>query len=71
MIYAIIRVSNGAYNVEAEGITDINSAKVQYHGICQTYWNALDVKTACVMLVDENLDKVEDYKEFISHPQAE
>ena len=67
MNYAIIRVSNGNYKVEIEGITDINSAKVQYHGLCQTYWNAPDVETACVMIADENLNIVEGYREFIRH----
>lgn len=68
MNYAILRVSNGIYKIEAES-TDINSAKVQYFGLCQTYCNAPDVEKACLMIIDENLDKVEDYKEFISHSQ--
>ena len=68
MKYAIIEVTNGNYVVRAEGITDLNNAKVQYHGRCQTLWNASDVQTACVMITDENLDVVQGYKEFISHP---
>lgn len=69
MKYAIIQVSNGSYSVVAEDITDTNSAKVQFHGTCQALWNAPDVITACVMIVDENLDVLENtYKEFISHP---
>lgn len=71
MVYAIIQVSNGSYSVAAEGITDINSAKVQFHGLCQALWNAPNVKSACVMIADENLDAVEGYKEFITHPAAE
>ena len=67
MKYAIIKVINGAYFIHAEGMTDINSAKVQFHGLCQTLWNAEDVITAMVMIVDENLDVVERYKEFIHH----
>ena len=67
MKYAIIDVVNGNYAVQAEGITDLNNAKVQYHGRCQALWNASDVQTACVMIVDENLDTVQGYKEFISH----
>lgn len=70
MKYAIIRVSNGNYKIEAEGITDLNSAKVQFHAKCQAYWNAPDVQTACVMIVDENLDVVEGYKEYINHLPA-
>lgn len=67
MKYAIIKVVNGNYSIDAEGITDINSAKVTFHGLCQSLWNAPDVLTACVKIIDENLDTVEDYKEFISH----
>ena len=67
MKYAIVTVINGNYKIEAEGITQLDSAKTQYHGICQALWNEPTVITACVMIVDENLDKVEDYKEFISH----
>lgn len=67
MKYGIIKVINGNYFVHAEGITDVNNAKTAYHGLCQTLWNAQDVVTAMVMIVDENLDCVERYKEFIHH----
>ena len=68
MKYAIIKVINGNYFVHAEGITDLTSAKAQFHGLCQTLWNAPDVIKAEVKIMDENLDCVEDYKEFITHP---
>ena len=73
MKYAIIKVINGNYFIHAEGITAIESAKVQFHGLCQTLWNASDVLSAYVEIVDENLDCVEGYKEFIHHdvPNAE
>lgn len=71
MKYAIVKVINGNYNIHAEGITDVNNAKTQFHGLCQTLWNASDVITAEVKIMDENLDCVEDYKEFISHPVSE
>lgn len=71
MKYAIVKVINGNYFIHAEDITDLASAKVQFHGLCQTLWNASDVITAEVKIVDENLDCVEDYKEFISHPVKE
>ena len=67
MKYAIIKVINGNYFIHAEGITEVSSAKVQFHGLCQTLWNAPDVVTAEVAIVDENLDAVEGYKEFINH----
>ena len=67
MKYAIVKVINGNYSIHAEGITDVNNAKISFHGLCQTLWNAADVYTAMVMIVDENLDCVERYKEFIFH----
>lgn len=67
MKYAIIKVINGSYSIHAEGFTDIASAKVSYHGLCQTLWNASDVITGEVMIVDEQLDCVEGYKENIHH----
>ena len=67
MKYAIIKVINGNFFIHSEGITDLNSAKAQYHGLCQTLWNASDVKTATVIIADENLYAVEDYRETIRH----
>lgn len=67
MKYAILKVINGNYSVHAEGITALEAAKVQFHGLCQTLWNAPDVITAHVMIADEQLDAVEGYKEFIHH----
>ena len=31
MKYAIIKCINGNYSIHAEGITDINSAKISFH----------------------------------------
>ena len=67
MKYAIIKVTDGNYNIHAEGFTDLKAAKVSYHGLCQALWNAADVTTAMVMIVDENLDCVERCKEYIHH----
>jgi hypothetical protein len=67
MKYAIIKVINGNYSVHAEGFTELASAKTNFHGLCQTLWNAPDVITAEVAIVDENLDCAEGYKEFIHH----
>lgn len=67
MKYAIIKVINGNYFIHAEGITDLANAKAQYHGLCQTLWNAPDVITATVMIADENLDGVIGCREYIQH----
>ena len=71
MKYAIVKVINGNYSIHAEGITDVNSAKVSFHTLCASLWNAPDVDTACAMVTDENLDVVQGYKEFISRIEPE
>ena len=71
MKYAIIQCVNGNYSVAAEDITELSSAKVSFHNLCAALWNAPDVITGCVMIVDENLDVVGGTggdKEFISNP---
>lgn len=67
MTYAIIECINGSFFVQAEGLASIEAAKVQYHGRCQTLWNAPDVVSAYVMIVDTQLDVVEGCKEYIHH----
>ena len=67
MVYSIIKCINSHYFIHAEGITDLANAKTQFHGLCQTLWNAPDVLSAYVMIADEQLDAVEGYKEFIHH----
>lgn len=67
MTYAIVKVINSHYFIHAEGITDLGAAKMQFHGLCQTLWNAPDVTSAYVIITDEQLDVVEGYKEYIHH----
>lgn len=71
MKHAIITVINGDYKVEAEGYTSLDSAKVYFAGKWQALLNAPDVITGAIIIVNENLECVEGYKEFISHPVNE
>ena len=66
MKYAIIVCVNGSYSVRAEGMT-LEAAKVFFHDLCKTFWNAPDVINAYVMIADEQLDAAEGYKEYIHH----
>ena len=68
MKYSIIKCINGAFTVDSEH-GELTLAKVRFHAICQTLWNAQDVVTAKVMIVDEQLNCVEDYREYIHHEQ--
>lgn len=71
MKYAVIQVINGNYSIYAEGITDLNQAKVSFHGRCQALWNAPDVITGCVIITDEYLQCVGPYREVITHSAPE
>lgn len=66
MKYAIIECVNGNFVIKAE-YSDLNGAKVAFHDRCKTMWNASDVITAEVMIVNEQLECVEGYREFIHH----
>lgn len=66
MKYSIIKVINGNFSVHAE-TSSLDNAKTNFHGLCQTLWNAPDVLTAYVAIVDEQLDVVEGYKEYVHH----
>ena len=67
MRYAIVKTINGNFFIHSEGITDLANAKTQFHGLCQTLWNAPDVLKAEVKIMDEQLDCVEGYAEYITH----
>ena len=67
MKYAIVKCINGNFFIHAEGITDINSAKASWHGLCQTLWNAPDVVSACVAIVDEKFNIIDRCVEVIYH----
>lgn len=71
MKYAVLKTINGSFFVHSEGFTDPSKAKVSYHGLCQTLWNAPDVITAKAMLVDEQLNCVDNCREYIYHEQPE
>ena len=71
MKYAIVKCINGNFSVHAEGFPDVDSAKVGFHQLSATLWNASDVVTATVKIVDEQLDCAGGYREFITHPAEE
>lgn len=71
MKYSIIDVVNGTFKVRTEHGENKQAALVAFHDRCKVLWNAPDVITAMVKLVDENLDTVDGKMEYITHtPQA-
>lgn len=71
MKFAVLKCINGNFTVHAEGFTDLGKAKVSFHGLCQTLWNADDVQTASVIIVNENFYEVTGYHEVIEKVVAE
>lgn len=68
MNYAILKISNGNFFIDSEWGNDLQGAIVKFHDACKTLWNAPDVVTATVEIIDQQGDVVQGYKEFISHP---
>lgn len=66
MKYCLLSCINGAFRIESEW-GDLNKAKANFHAKCQTLWNAADVSKAHVMIVNEQLECVDGYKEYIYH----
>lgn len=67
MKYALVKVVNGNFSVNSEHGEDLQAAKVAFHGEAKTLWNSKDVISAEIKIVDEQLDCVDGYKEFIFH----
>lgn len=53
--YAVIRISNGNWKIETE-TNNLQQAYINFHGLCETYWNASDVTQARVYVVDQALN---------------
>ena len=70
MKYAVIKVVNGNFAISTEHGENLKGAKVAFHNLCAALENADDVITAEIKIMDENLDCVEGYKEFIYHGET-
>jgi len=69
-MFAVVQNVNGANSIAAEGL-NYNDAKVNFHRICQNLWNASDVKTATVKIMDETLNTLDGDTETIVHVQEQ
>lgn len=70
MKYALIEVTNGNFAVKSEHGENLQAAKVAFHDRCKVLWNDEPTKSAVVMIVDEQLDCVEGFKETIIHSET-
>lgn len=71
MNYAVIQCSNGSFSVVSEWSDNRQGAIMSWHDRCKVLWNASDVVSATVKVVDSNLETVENYVEHIFHVQPE
>lgn len=66
-MYAVIQFINGAFSIKYEG-DNLDSIKYNYHNWCALLWNDTEAVDGVVKIVDNKLDTVDGYVEFISHP---
>ena len=53
MVYGVVKSINGNYAIHSEGFTDLNKAKVSYHGLLTALYNDLaSVDTFAVMIMN-------------------
>ena len=71
MKYAVISNVNRNFKIESEHGDNLQEAIVNFHNKCAAFWNAPDVLTAKVEVVDEALNVVDGKAEFISHIETE
>jgi hypothetical protein len=67
MKLAVIQCINGNFFVVSEGMETEQAAYVAFHERCKILWNAPDVITGEVAIVDEQLDVYRGLKELIHH----
>lgn len=63
---SLIACINGNFSVVSEHSTE-QAALVAFHDRCKILWNAPDVITGEVAILDEQLDVYQGYKELITH----
>jgi len=64
--FSTVKVVNGQFAINTE-TDNLQSAIIQFHSLAQDLWNAPDVATAKIAIMDEQLNVVDGYAEFIHH----
>lgn len=68
MKYAVVKVVNGNFAISTEHGENKDAAVVAFHSLCASLWNDSAEVEAVVKIMDSNLDVVDGYIDFISHP---
>jgi hypothetical protein len=71
MKYALIQCVNGNFSIVSEHGENLQAARVAFHDRCKILWNASDVITATVAIIDSNLTYVDGRIEVITHEVTE
>lgn len=72
MKITVVSAVNGNFKIDAEyEQSNLQGAIVFFHQRCATLWNAADVVTATVKILDESLHVVAGKSETIAHPVIE
>jgi hypothetical protein len=66
MKYAIIKCTDGNFNIHQES-TNLDSLKAGFFTYCANLWNDPQTTSAKVMIVDEQLNCVDGYMEYVHH----
>ena len=69
MKYYVIYASNGDLQLGQGAVTewtDLEAAKGKFHDLCYLMWKESSVNTACVAIIDNALNVVSGYREYIS-----
>lgn len=69
--FAVVSVVNGNFFIDAEKGEDLQGAFVFWANRISALWNAQDVETAVVKVVDQNFNVVDGHEEHIVHPIVE
>ena len=70
MKYALIQCVNGNFSIVSEHGENLKAARVAFHDRCKILWNASDVITATVAIIDSNLTYVDGRIEVITENRA-
>lgn len=66
--FAVVSVVNGVFNIDSEWGDNLQGARIAFHNRCSALWNASDVITAVVRLVNRDFLTYLNYVEGIEHP---
>ena len=68
--YSTIKCVNGNFAINTE-TPNLTQAIIQFHDLARQLWNASDVETAKIAIIDEQLNIIDGYAEYIYHePQS-